>query len=955
MLTEAAQSRLALVLLLGVFAASLLGLGWFAWQSPQSRVLSPEPAAEWICYPVPVSVASVGDGVTRHAVFVRRFELTGSSAWARLRLRTFGGCSVQLNGAPVALPEVEFATSLRTCDLREGLPIGANELRVEVSNEDGPPVLWLHLEGPEWSVASDDQWKVEIDGAAMSAARRACQVPVVRGGNPAAGGPQTLASLRICLPAVLVFLLLSTGGWLLLGVAVRRQVTLRYFGRPLAPLGVGLAMTVVLWVALFVHNTFVAPPFPTGFDVQGHLAYIQFVQQHKALPLATDGWEMYQPPLYYVLAAGLLGACGLAATDVGAAAFLRLLGLAIGLTQLVLVAGCLHRIFPGKPRRQVAGMTVATFLPAHLYLSHYVTNEALATTLATAAIFVCLGVLADERPSPARHALLGLCLGAALLTKLTAIVVTGVVLLVLAGRLVARRERRPLTWIGSVGVVLVVTTLVCGGHYARVWANFGTPMVSNFDRASGFRFWQDPGYADTAYLVRFGRSLTDPFFSALHSLPDGLYSTLWGDGLCGGASSWTGRPPWNYDLMAAGYLLALVPTLAILVGFVAALFELVRRPRAKWFLLLGVSGGLCVALLFQFLRYPYYGHVKAIYLLGGMAPLCAFAGSGADLLARLGRVAAVIVAVLLGTWAVTAYAAYWIPAGGAIAQNWEGRKWLGHNEPAQAERCFRKAVAADPHSVPARLSLVELLLRRGALTEARGLIEGVLADDPDNADALLRRAILKFAAKHVDAALAHLRRASEVAPDHPTVFPTLGGILMHQQQFEKAIAAYRQALRVQPSSPSNHANLGQLLVRTGRVAEGMAQYRHALALRPDHVSWNAELAWILATQEDARIRDPDSALRLAQKACRLTEDRDAASLQALAAAQAAGGHYADALTTARRAEKVARIQGRLDLTEQAEAQIRCYEKGTPFRPSARVQLVAYPPVLPRTAGAAGNH
>jgi tetratricopeptide (TPR) repeat protein len=955
MLTESAQSRLALVLLVGVPAAAMLGLGWFAWQGPQSRFLFPDPAAEWICYPAPISVAPVGDGVARQAVFIRRFEVTGSAAWARLRVRTFGGCSVQLNGAPVTLPEVEFATSLRTCDLREGLLVGTNELRVDVSNDDGPPVLWLHLDGLEWSVASDDHWNVEIDGATVCAARPARLAPVVRGGNPAAGGPQTLTSLWNCLPAVLLFLFLSIFAWLLLGVAVRRRVTLRFFGRPLAPLGVGLAMAVVLWVALFIHNTFVALPFPTGFDVQGHLAYIQFVQQHKALPLATDGWEMYQPPLYYVLAAGLLGTCSLAAADVSAAAVLRLLGLAIGLAQLVLVAGCLHRIFPGQPRRQVAGMTVATFLPAHIYLCNYVTNEALATTLATAAILVCLGILADERPSPARHALLGLCLGAALLTKLTAIVVTGVVLPVLAGQLVARRERRPQAWIGSVGVVVLVTALVCGGHYARVWANFGTPLVSNFDRSSGFRFWQDPGFADTAYLVRFGRSLTDPFFSAVHGLPDGLYSTLWGDGLCGGASSWTGRPPWNYDLMAAGYLLALVPSLAVVVGLIAALIELVRRPRAEWFLLLGVAGGLCVALLFQFLRYPYYGHVKAIYLLSGMVPLCAFAGWGTDLLARLGRVAAVIVTVLLGTWAVTAYAAYWIPAGSAIAQNWEGRKWLERNQPAQAERCFRKAVVADPHAVPARLSLAEMLLRRGAPTEARGLIEGSLADDPDNADALLRRAILRFAAKHVDAALADLRRASAVAPDHPTVFPTLGGILMHQQQFEEAIAAYRQALRVQPSSPSDHANLGQLLARTGRVAEGLAQYRRALALRPDRANWSAELAWILATQDDPKIRDPETALLQAQDACRLTEDRDAASLQALAAAQAACGHFGDALATARRAVKVARLQGRSDMTERAEAQIRCYEQETPFRPSARVQLVPYPPVPPRTEGAAGSH
>ena len=54
-----------------------------------------------------------------------------------------------------------------------------------------------------------------------------------------------------------------------------------------------------------------------------------------------------------------------------------------------------------------------------------------------------------------------------------------------------------------------------------------------------------PGYGTTAYLFGFGRVLAEPFFSALDSLPDGLYSTFWGDGLCGGVGAWCHRPPWR--------------------------------------------------------------------------------------------------------------------------------------------------------------------------------------------------------------------------------------------------------------------------------------------------------------------------------------------------------------------------------------------------------------------------
>jgi|HubBroStandDraft_6_1064221.scaffolds.fasta_scaffold29732_2 hypothetical protein len=40
-------------------------------------------------------------------------------------------------------------------------------------------------------------------------------------------------------------------------------------------------------------------------DVEGHIAYIEYILNHGSLPGAYDGWSFYQPPLYFALAAGL--------------------------------------------------------------------------------------------------------------------------------------------------------------------------------------------------------------------------------------------------------------------------------------------------------------------------------------------------------------------------------------------------------------------------------------------------------------------------------------------------------------------------------------------------------------------------------------------------------------------------------------------------------------------------
>jgi hypothetical protein len=97
--------------------------------------------------------------------------------------------------------------------------------------------------------------------------------------------------------------------------------------------------------------------------------------------------------------------------------------------------------------------------------------------------------------------------------------------------------------------VAAVFVATCGWHYLRIWREFGTPLVGNWEAASGFSWWQDPGFHTFGDYARFGRSLGAPLFSGFWSISDGIYSTLWGDALAGGVSNQAFRPPWNHDLM----------------------------------------------------------------------------------------------------------------------------------------------------------------------------------------------------------------------------------------------------------------------------------------------------------------------------------------------------------------------------------------------------------------------
>ncbi len=269
-------------------------------------------------------------------------------------------------------------------------------------------------------------------------------------------------------------------------------------------------------------------------------------------------------------------------TDSASVVVLRFLGALFGIAQFILVFLSLRLLLP--VRAALIGVLLAAFLPMHLYLAHYVTNEMLAAALATTTLYLCLRLLKSDAPRASQFGWLGLALGAAMLSKATGILLLPIIIAAIAGKLAHARTPIAIS-LRNFGLLLAICFAVCGWHYARIWLRFGTPLLGNWDVISGFTWWQDPGYHTATDYLRFGRSLAHPLFSAFAGFADGIYSTLWGDGLCGGFSSLTFA--WNQQPMMAGYLSALIPMALILTGAVVAIIRFIRKPSSELFLLLG--------------------------------------------------------------------------------------------------------------------------------------------------------------------------------------------------------------------------------------------------------------------------------------------------------------------------------------------------------------------------------
>jgi hypothetical protein len=574
-------------------------------------------------------------------------------------------------------------------------------------------------------------------------------------------------------------------------------------------LRLALGFVALLWAFLFVNNS---PwlPLELGFDASAHLEYAQFIQEGAALPFADDGWQMFQPPLYYLLLASACSAAGVSPANPEAAVVVRGLGLIVGLAHLALLGACMRLIFPGQPWRQIAGLVIGAFLPCMLYLHQYPANEPLVAMLSSAGILASLHLLRQDEPRLKGHVALGFLLGLALLAKVSALLLLPPIFGALTVRALVGDPRWRARRVAAIALSTVTLISTCGWYYARVWGRFGTPFVGGWDPRRGMGWWQDPGYRTIDDFLRFGRSFTSPLLAGFNGFWDGLYVTLWGDGLLSGAGDVALVPPWwSPSLMSAALVLAAVPAIALLAGIVAGFAAWIRRPDATT----GMLAWLAVLVFFSIasmaVAVPAIGADKASYGLLALVPLCALAARAIGAAGGRSRWGAAVLASALGVWALTSFATYWIDASSGKARLLKGAGQI-HREHAGTLGLLREAHAKAPEDWSVRVVLAQYLLETGG---RRSEVERLLAPGDEAPDIAGRHFAVAFLASqdgdtpHAESAL---RRALARNPDDMEAHMRLGAFAVTRGDLEGAVRELREALRIDPQHHASHVALSGL-------------------------------------------------------------------------------------------------------------------------------------------------
>ena len=619
---------------------------------PRLPFLIGEGGAKWIRFNEEVNLVArpLDDVVSGFRV---RFRTDGADGDGVLTMKAMKAANVFLDGALVYSTgrELDKWKEGRQVDLTGRLTAGEHELKVLVVNRDGPPCLLAYCPqlnlrtGPLWESSNDAQhWApaVTVDAYRPAALSRMF--------------PRADKALLRSLPLVaLVF-----AGALVWSLALSGKWRISPWVQRLTPRAWTYRWLLMGALSVMAANNIFKLPSYYGFDFKGHIAYVEYVVKYWWIPLPTQGWTMFQAPLYYVLTAPLYAAAALMFEPDRALQALRVLPLACGVLQVELSYRAGRYLWPNRDGLQMAATTVGGLLPASVYMSQYVGNEPLAGLLAGLVVVLALRFYYEPERGRTTWALLtlGIALGLALLSKLTALfLIPPLAALMAYGFLTAPGERKVRRAAVALLLVFGTAALVGGWYSARNYIVLGRAFWGGWEPERGIQWWQDPGYRTLSQLIPRGEALVYPVCSSLVSFWDGFYSTLWADSYIASTTDVSYAPPWNYSLMLGGVLLSLIPTGVIFGGAAAAIRKRAERPGLVF---LGATLLLYIAMLiYGFLSLPYYCITKAAYTLGLACCYGALAAAGFDLLAR-GRVARAILTGGIAAWAVAVYGAYFI-------------------------------------------------------------------------------------------------------------------------------------------------------------------------------------------------------------------------------------------------------------------------------------------------------
>lgn len=245
----------------------------------------------------------------------------------------------------------------------------------------------------------------------------------------------------------------------------------------------------------------------------------------------------------------------------------------------------------------------------------------------------------------------------------------------------------------------------------------------------------------------------------------------------------------------------------------------------------------------------------------------------------------------------------------------------------EAEERYRDLAQRFPRRRNVQEEWIAWLVLHGRWQDALSQLEKAGRVWPGDFDLQIKKAQVLLYAGKLDDAEKSLGQLKSAHPDKGEVELQLGLLNLLRKNVAAAEASFRRATELGPDARA-HFQLGRLLKQRGDRAGACRSLESAVQCEPDRPEYLQLLAWMLATSAESTHAENEKAAGFASDACVITGWRDARSLDALAAAQAALGDFEKARETEGKAIEFAESE---PMAAALDARLQLYEQDQPYR------------------------
>ena len=246
---------------------------------------------------------------------------------------------------------------------------------------------------------------------------------------------------------------------------------------------------------------------------------------------------------------------------------------------------------------------------------------------------------------------------------------------------------------------------------------------------------------------------------------------------------------------------------------------------------------------------------------------------------------------------------------------------------------FRKAVAAKPDSVTARVNLGAALTKTGDLKGAIEQFEEAIRIEPTGANAHFNLAVLVAGQNKHDEAISHLRAVLRINSGDLGARFLLGQELVKSNHLDEAESEFATVVEADPNNEVALIENVRLLYQRGQFKQALETIDKSHTLFPQKGRTTIVLTYLLATSPATELRNGNHALELAERVYNATHALQHGALVALALSEL--GRCSEAAEWQRRMIVSAeQNNANLSLLSRLRAGLKDYENKESCRPAA---------------------